>query len=386
MTDLLDDDLRILERHCIEIAGELREPGLTLDKDPDAISKYLDLPAVEIQQAMLIPPEYADRFYQVDGHRFPGGTCLSRVVVMDRLSYGDPGVLLAAPGPSLSGVTVQALGDEDQRSRYFQRLTSAPTWTFFALTEHGKGSAAAELQTRLEPAGPDESRLYGTKRYIGNGARAQLGVVFCRRAPGPFGIEAVLVDSSAAGFRAADLLIVGMRGVRISEIEFSGLRVSRDMVLGAHHKPTQRGLLGAQQTLLHYRPSLTAMAVGVTDAVIDYVRAATRVRSRWTAARLDHLAHRTHLARRQVREVAAALDAGRPNLYRISGAKLTAVRLAEEATLLGVELLGPRALLDHPWLDKTYRDVRAFEFMEGAGDIHRLLVFQGVWRSSYWQH
>lgn len=377
----LPDDLRVLDRHCVEIARELREPGMVLDDDPDAIVKYLDLPAVRLQQAMLIPPRFATEPYRVDGHEFPGGSCLSRVVVMDRLAYGDPGMLLASPGPSLAGVAVQALGDEAQQRRFFERIEREPVWTFFALTEHGKGSAAAELETRLTPCEGGYT-LHGTKNYIGNGARAQCGVVFCRRAPGPFGIEAVLMDTDVPGFRGALLPIVGLRGVRISELAFDGLRVEPDMILGLDRKPSRRGFLGARATLTRYRPSLASMAVGVSDAVLDYVRASRTRLSTMDDMRLADTAGRVRVTRRWIREAAAALDAGHPAVHRISAAKLTAARLAEEATLLAVDLLGPTALLEHPWLDKTYRDVRAFEFMEGAGDIHRMLVFQGVLRDS----
>ncbi|NUT99727.1 MAG: acyl-CoA dehydrogenase, partial [Saccharothrix sp.] len=379
MSAELPEHLRVLEAHCIEIAGQLRAPGLVLDEDPDAITRYLDLPAVRLQEAMLIPPRFAGETYRVGGHSFPGGSCLSRVVVMDRLAYGDPGVLLAAPGPSLAGAAVQALGSERQQSRFFARFAEQPTWTFFALTEHGKGSAAAELETRLVPTG-DGFALHGTKKYIGTGARAQTGVVFCRRAPGPMGIEAVLVDTPAPGFHGELLPILGLRGVRISELVFDGLVVDPDMVLGHDRRPSRRGFLGARETLSTYRPSLAAMSLGVADAVLDYARAERTVLSTADAQRVGDLAGRVAVTRRRVREVAAALDAGRPDRHGTSAVKLTATRLAEEATLLAVDLLGPTALLEHPWLDKTYRDVRAFEFMEGAGDIHRLMVFQGALR------
>nr|WP_042193684.1 acyl-CoA dehydrogenase family protein [Kibdelosporangium sp. MJ126-NF4]CEL20846.1 Butyryl-CoA dehydrogenase [Kibdelosporangium sp. MJ126-NF4]CTQ98349.1 Butyryl-CoA dehydrogenase (EC 1.3.8.1) [Kibdelosporangium sp. MJ126-NF4] len=374
-------DLAVLERHCAEIAHELRDPGLALDNDPDVITRYTDLAAVRLQQAMLIPPEYADA-YRIEGRALRGGSSVAQVVVADRLSYGDPGVLLAAPGPGLSGFVVHALGDADQRCRYFERLTTTPTWTFFALTEHGRGTAAAELQAALRPDGPSRYTLHGAKRYIGNGARAQMGVVFCRRAPGPFGIEAVLVDTAAPGFSGKALTTTGLAGVRLGELELTGLAVTEDMILGAGRKPSRRGLFGAREALTRNRPIVAAMAVGVADAVIDYARAQRRHLSTMDAARLDELASRVHVTRARLREVAATVDAGRPDQHRISATKLTAARLAEEATLLAVGLLGPTALLDHPWLGKTYRDVRGFEIMDGTADLHRLQVFQGVLRAA----
>ena len=123
---------------------------------------------------------------------------LERVVFFEELAYGDAGLTLACPGPSMSGVVVSGLGLPDQQGRFFGRILAEPTWTFFALTEPGKGSDALALETALTPAGePGAWRLDGAKRYIGNGTRAQLGVVFARSRPGPLGIEAVLIETAA---------------------------------------------------------------------------------------------------------------------------------------------------------------------------------------------
>lgn len=42
-----------------------------------------------------------------------------------------------------------------------------------------------------------------------------------------------------------------------------------------------------------------------------------------------------------------------------------------------MDRFGPGARWDHPLLDKWVRDARAFEFMEGTGNIQRLGVAQG---------
>jgi alkylation response protein AidB-like acyl-CoA dehydrogenase len=40
-------------------------------------------------------------------------------------------------------------------------------------------------------------------------------------------------------------------------------------------------------------------------------------------------------------------------------------------------------LLEHPWLEKTYRDVRAFEIMKGTTNPHRLSIFQGLLKDAF---
>lgn len=379
--DLRDSRLLALDAYCREAAGELRKAGEALDRDPWAIGDFLHLPAVSLLRHRFVPPEYRPA---IEGPPVAAGaSCREWVIVLDRLGYGDPGTVLASPGPSLSGGAIIALADERQRDWYFSRLAATePAWTFFGLTEPAKGSAALELETRLIPDG-DDWLLDGEKRYIGNGARAQLGVVFCRRAPGPWGIEAVLVDAAEAGFTAELLPSLGLRGAAISRLRFDRMRIPRDRVLGVTRPASRRGIYGATECLLRARPSIAAMALGVTQAVLDYISEHRRSLSHGDQWRMDGVADRAAVLRSLVHEVAAEIDGGTVNMYRIGAVKMRSARLAVAATMLAAELLGPASLVEHPWLEKTYRDVRGLEFMEGTSNIHRLAVFQGLLKGDF---
>jgi alkylation response protein AidB-like acyl-CoA dehydrogenase len=386
-TDVPDDRLDRLDRldkHCRDIAADLRAPGLELDRDPDAINRYLDLPAVALQRDVLMPPEYRTGRDDLLGGAASGTSCAEWSLVARRLAHGDPGMVLASPGPSLSSAAVRALADEAQRARFHARLAGRPTWTFFGLTEPGKGSAALELSTTLTPAPDGEGWfLDGEKCYIGNGARAEFGVVFARLAPGPWGIEAVLVDAADPGFSAELLPMVGLRGARISRLRFDRVRIAPENLLGRDRPRSRRGLHGARQTLLWFRPSVAALALGVCDAVCDYVKEHRPLIRGGDRRRLDALVERTALVGRLVHGAALEVDAGAANVHRIGAAKMSAARLAEQATRAAAELLGPASLVEHPWLEKTTRDARAFEFMEGTGHIHRSGVFHGLLRGDF---
>jgi alkylation response protein AidB-like acyl-CoA dehydrogenase len=381
--DLLDERMRALDRYCWELAGEFREPGAALDRDPDAIADYLSIPGVAFGQVIFTPPRYRVGDFPA-GVVDAGATSLGSVIVLERFAYGDPNVILACPGPSLSGGTVRALADPAQLDRYFGRLAAAPTHTFFGLTEPDKGSAATELSTTLTPA-PDGDGwlLNGEKRYIGNGARAQSGVVFARRTPGLWGVEAVLVDTASPGLSAGLLPTLGMRGARISWMRFADVRVPARDLLGAHLRPSRRGLHGALAGLYRFRPGIAAMALGCAQAACDYLCLQRPNLPQQGAARLADLLDRIAAVRRLVYSVAAALDRGVVDPHRIGAVKAQAAHLGEEATSLAVELLGPASLLDHPWLEKTHRDVRAFELMEGTTNLHRLSVFQGLLKNTF---
>src|SRR6185437_6750425 len=91
-----------LERYLRSVAADLRGPGLVLEDDPDAITRFLDLPAVAIQQRMLMPARF-DRGADAVPPFVPNeASCLEWVLAAEWLAWGDPGMTLASPGPSLS--------------------------------------------------------------------------------------------------------------------------------------------------------------------------------------------------------------------------------------------------------------------------------------------
>ncbi|GAA4715860.1 acyl-CoA dehydrogenase family protein [Phytohabitans rumicis] len=375
----LDDRLRTARQHARDWTGELRAAALELDADPDAIHRHLDLPPVRHLASMLIPPAYNPNPVVVDGHRFYGMSALERAVFAEEIASGDAGMLLAAPGASLSGVLVDLLADDEQKAWFYGRLLAAPTWTFFALTEPDRGSDAAAMQTALAPA-PDGDGLVlrGAKRYIGNAARAQVGVVFARDRPGPLGAAAVFVETDAAGFKAEPIPTVGLRGAQICAVTLDGVPVPANRVLGRHLSPTRRGVWSGVQMFNRLRPGVAAIALGVARAAHEYVAANRRELRTWERLRWERTGRRIDGVRQLIHQAAATVDAQPTNGYVASAAKARAARLAEEVTLEALEFFGAGARLAHPMLDKLVRDARGVEFMEGTGNIQRLNVFQGL--------
>jgi alkylation response protein AidB-like acyl-CoA dehydrogenase len=382
--DLTDDRIRALDQYWCEIAREMREPGMILDGDPDAISRFNDLAAVQYIRELHVPPKYRVCLDLPTALVDAGASSRGVVVALQRAAYGDPNVVMAAPGPSLSGAIIRALADEAQADWYYSRLASGPVHTFFGLTEPAKGSAVTELSATLTVA-PDGDGwlLNGEKRYIGNGAAAPLGVTFCRRGPGPWGIEAVLVDTDSPGFSAGVLPTIGLRGARISWQRYDDVHIPAGNLLGAHLKPSRRGLQGALQGLYQFRPGVAAMALGCAQAAHDYLGEHRTRLSKADRSEVDGLLDRLAAVRRLTHAVAADVDRGAPDSHRIGAVKVQAAHLAEEMTALVARLLGPASLIEHPWLEKLSRDVRAFEIMEGTTNLHRLSVLRGLLKGTY---
>ncbi|MEO3872003.1 acyl-CoA dehydrogenase family protein [Nonomuraea sp. B12E4] len=375
----LDDRLRALRALTREWAAGLHAHVLELDRDPGVIHRMTHLPALAYLATCMVPPGHQVDPVTAGPYGFHGTSALERTVAIEEFAAVDAGALLAAPGPSLSGALVAALGDEAQRTWYYGRILERPTWTFLALTEPEHGSDAAALGTSLTPGGDGTLLLSGTKRYIGNAARARMGVVFARTGPGPLGVTAVLVDTGAPGFAAEPIPTIGLRAAQVCAVTLDRVPVPPEHVLGRHLPPSRRGLWSGVQMFNALRPGVAAIGVGVARAAHAYV---TRHRAALTAAEAERLAAlgaQIAAVRRLVHRAAAAVDADPAGGgYLASAAKARACRLAEDVTLGCLAFFGPAARLEHPLLDKYVRDARGLEFMEGTGTMQKLNVFRGL--------
>nr|WP_030504401.1 acyl-CoA dehydrogenase family protein [Micromonospora purpureochromogenes] len=374
----LDDRLAAARAHARDWARDLRSTALELDRDPDTVYRCLDNPAVRHLSTMLIPAPWMPDRTLIGGYRFDGMTAMERVVFAEEIAAGDAGMMLASPGASLSGVLVDLLADRNQKEWFYGRLLAAPTWTFFALTEPDHGSDAGAMGTRLDPDGEGGLLLRGAKRYIGNGARAQVGVVFARDRPGPLGATAVLVETGAPGFKAEPIPTIGLRGAQLSAITLDGVPVPEDRVLGRHLSPTRRGVWSGVQMFNRLRPGVAAIALGIARSAHDYVTEQRGSLSKADRLRWERTGRRIDGVRQLIWRAASTVDAQPANGHLASAAKARAARLAEEVTLEALEYFGPGARLTQPMLDKLIRDARGVEFMEGTGNIQRLNTFQGL--------
>lgn len=373
MTEL-DDRLTRLRAIAAEAIQDLRDRALRIDADPGNVTVHLDSPVIELIRRIATPPAFNPDPIRIDGRPLEGGTCLNVVVGLTELAYGDAASILALPGPALAGVVVRLLGDDEQQERFFRRIADGKTWAFCAITEPEVGNDATRMRTTLTAEPDGTRRLVGVKRYIGNGTRGDIGVVFARTGKGPLAIRAALLEAPFTGWSARALPMIGLRGARVSEIELSGLPVTEHMLLGRHLPPLQRGMWGAIRAFNDMRTQIAAMAVGTSLAVCDYVRAARTGWSKWEQAELDAAEAEIAAVRAMVYRTAAAVDADPDCTGLASAAKIEAVALAKRMTTRLPRLLGRGALLAHPLLEKWWRDASAFEFMEGTSNIQRLQV------------
>ena len=372
-----DARLRAVRDISRQAAEELRAKALAIDADPEAMDVHLDSAVFELFRQSDTPVEFRESV--PGGLKLPGGqslpdrrTCLQNIVGLVETARGDAATVLACPCPGLAGVLMDVLGDRVQQELFFSRLHGGRTWPFFAMTEAGHGSDAGAMESRFVSDGVGGWLLFGGKRFIGNGARGGVGVVFGRTGRSALSIRAGLVELPVRGWSGVRLETVGLRGAFLSELVFDGVPVVGGMLLGGHLPVARRGLWGALKTFNQVRLHVAAAAVGTALAMVECVGVARR-----GAPGLGLVLARVEAARELVYVAAARMDRDPGRGYVASAAKLGAVRVAVETGRWVARVMGPGGLLEYPLLEKWTRDVCAFEFMDGTSNIQRLHVERG---------
>ncbi len=346
-----------------------RSIALEIDNNPDSIENYFEHPAIS--------PLAHDLAF----------TCLDRVKFVEALSYGDPGVLIACPGPALAGLMVQQLGNDSQKEDFFGFVSREKARTFLAVTEPNKGSDAGMMQTRLLPGKTKNSFLIeGEKWLVGHGATGLSGVLVARRAEGPLGICAVLLGpedlKQVDQVHREKLKMIGLRGAQISRMRFDQLEISADKILGHHLSPMNRGMMALIKTFNEMRPGVAAFAVGQAQAMLDYAVLYLDIN---TAGRI--LLNRLNLELHGVRDLLhhAAWEIIRNPMdgSKSSLAKLRSTHMIEKIANAILQVSDQSVFVDHPLIRKWSRDAFAYEYMEGTSIIQMKNIYQGLVHQKY---
>ncbi|MBY8888949.1 acyl-CoA/acyl-ACP dehydrogenase [Streptomyces sp. PTM05] len=373
----LTADQRKTQELCARLAPDLRRRALAIDADPAVMEPHFDSPTYAWYRECSMPSAY-----RTSGNplitSFPDTpSMVDWIVASIEWARGDAGAVMACPGPGLAGLTVDLLSDERQKGFFYDKLADGRTWAFFAMTEPDVGSDAAHVRTRLDPVPSGGHVLNGAKRYVGNGDRGSIGVVWAKTGDHMLGMRAVLLELPAPGCVTRPLPMLGLRGARLSEMLFQDVRVPPGMLLGEHLPATRRGLWGAIRSLQSMRLMVGSLAIGTARAIWDYAREHFP-----HAPGAETLEDRIEAARLHALETASAIDLDPDRAHLGARVKLAGTRLAVEAGAWALSVAGPGAWTEHPLLEKWNRDARGFEFMDGTSNVQRLHIAQGHLKES----
>ncbi len=345
-----------------DFAKSFQKIAIEIDEKPEHISNYIDLSGIN----------YMLHDRNKSAHE--------RVQYFEALSYGDPGVILASPGPSLSGLLLQELGTKEQVDLFYTTIQHNKMHTFFGLTEPNKGSDANNIESTLCRVSENQYSLCGTKSFFGNGAVGKTGVLFAKIAPGPLGVRAVWMTPeilSNSNIKKLTLPLFGLRGAQIAAMEFNDVLIPHENILGQHLSACENGMLGIMKVFHRLRAGIGAMAIGQAQMVYDafYLQyhQNTTLNSLFSQLHFD-----LETARNLLRSAALEVDQNSLKSTLVSIAKTVATHTAEKVISACINEFKINTLLENPLILKAYRDVFCWEFMEGTSTIQKIVIARSI--------
>ena len=310
-------------------------------------------------------------------------TTVMRLLLAEEFAYWDRGVGVANPGPGLPEANVLGLGTEEQKQRFLGPFVELdrPRWACFAMTEPGAGSDAAGIRTCARRDG-DGWILNGAKCFIGNASRADWILVQATLDParGSDAHRMFFVERDTPGLGGFKIeKKMGLKAYESTSFTLSDCRVPAANLLGGEERRgSGDGFRTALRTFNAGRPVIAANSVGIGRAALDESLGFARERALLgdvrVRDRLEQMARRLRMARLLCLRAGWLADLQRPNILEASMCKAVAAGVAQDATSLGMELLGSVAARGDHLIEKLYRDVKAMDIVEGTGQIQRLIM------------
>jgi len=334
------------------------------------------------RNAAPLPPEhpYFRKFIdsgraraRAEGGETAEGRMLKSVILGEEGTYWDRGMGVASPGAGFPSGAVNASGTDEQKERFMGpfRGLKEPRWASFALTEPGGGSDTAAFKTRA--ARTDRGWvLNGAKCFIGNAQRADWILVQATLDPekGRAAQRAFFVEKGAPGLTGMRVeKKMGLRAYESVSFSLEDCEIPADNILGGETRKERAEGGGASAygatmgALNSARVGVAASALGVARAALDEARRFAKESGAIGHPRvrdaLERVLRKLRAARLATLKAAWLVDQRRTNIVESSMAKIASAEAAQEAGMLGMEIVGLEAGAADELIEKLFRDAKA---------------------------
>jgi alkylation response protein AidB-like acyl-CoA dehydrogenase len=320
----------------------------------------------------VVPPEW-------------GGLGLDYVTysrVIEAISRVDHclGVLMSMPS-ALVGSGLLSFGTAEQKQRWLVPLAEGKIFGGAGVTEPRSGSDVAGTQTRYVH---DERGfvLNGAKAWITNLDLASFFVTFATKDPslGRRGLSAFIVPADAPGVLKSPVRNkLGFRPLCTGELTFDEVVLGKDALLG----PEGEGFAVAMTVVERGRLAVAARAVGLAQSCLDASVRYARDRIvfgqplsefQMIQAKIANMSVSVQAARLLTEHCAIVMQRGERARTEASMAKLFASDAAQAAATEAVQIHGAYGVAEDYGVARAYRDAKVFQIVEGANDVHRVLI------------
>ncbi len=280
-------------------------------------------------------------------------------------------------------------GNDDQKSRYLEKLITGEHLGALAMSEPNAGSDVVSMKLRADKKG-DRYVLNGSKFWITNAPQANTLIVYAKTdmEAGSKGITAFLVEKGFAGFSIAQKLDkMGMRGSETGELVFENCEVPEENILGTLNE----GVKVLMSGLDYERTVLAAGPLGIMQACMDIVLPYIHDRKQFgqsigtfqlVQGKVADMYVGMNACKAYVYAVASACDRGETTRQDAAGAILYAAEKATQTALDAIQLLGGNGYINDYPTGRLLRDAKLYEIGAGTSEIRRMLIGRELFENS----
>ena len=313
-----------------------------------------------------------------------GGSGLSRLdatLAFEALSMSCASVAAFLSIHNMCAKMIESYGSDDLRARFLPKALTMETVFSYCLTEPGAGSDAAALKTRAARTNEGYS-LSGTKAFISGGGYSDAYVVMCRTGDGgPTGISSVVVEDGTPGLSFGGLEDkMGWRSQPTRAVQFDECQIPAANLLGEEGHGFRYAMAGLDGGRLNIAACSLGAAQAALDATLAYMAERTafgKTIDRFQALqfRLADMEIELQAARTFLRQAAWKLDQGAPDAGTFCAmAKKFVTEAGSRIADQCLQLHGGYGYLADYGIEKTVRDLRVHQILEGTNEIMRMIV------------
>jgi glutaryl-CoA dehydrogenase len=312
----------------------------------------------------------------IHGYGCAGMGPLAYGLALMELERADSGVrsFVSVQG-SLCMYPIWKYGSDAQKERWLPALCMGEQVGCFGLTEPDAGSDPGAMRTRARQDG-DRWRVTGTKRWITNGTRADVAVIWAKIGEDAGSVRGFVVRKGAPGFQ--QIPIEKKQSFRASD--------TAELVLDdveAELLPGTKGLGSALGCLFEAR---TGIAVGVLGSAANCLETAIEFAKNRVAfgkpiagmqlvqAKLAHMANELAKAQLVAVRLCRLKEQGAIEPVQVSLAKMNNVRTALEIARTCRDVLGANGITDEYPVMRHMCNLETVFTYEGTNDVHALVV------------
>ena len=311
---------------------------------------------------LIIPEAYGGMGLQQDS--------VSNVLALEALGYGDMSLAMSVSVPLLVAQIITEHASEEQKAKLLPEFVNGSLFHVGLGINNATFSADPyQSSVHAEESGEDII-LNGAKMGIAFAEQAKSFLISASNESGS--CDLYFVNKDQEGVDLVETEFMGLKGAPFSQINLSNCKIKASQKLGGHNYS-----IDFQSLIDTSRIGMSALALGVCQAVLDYVVPYTNERVAFD----EPISNRQSVAF-IIADMAIEIEALRLMVYKSAALKDLNVDFHKQASLThrfathhgmkigtdGVQLLGGHGFThEHP-VELWYRNLRAIGIFEaGAG-------------------